>query len=138
MSQYFWQYCLYIYIYIYISAVKVTAFITRYCKLLLTALIVLMREKINAAHIFCLTHGPTPSWRNGVAQCCQLSNSADPFCEFFPFKKAPKPYLVSGTATRGLAFPARAHTSLFLSASAQFLFSAWQRRAELNSVKHRY
>ncbi len=28
---------------------------------------------INAARIFCLTHGPTRSWRNGDAQCGQLS-----------------------------------------------------------------
>ncbi len=39
---------------------------------------------INAACILCLTCGPTHSWRNGDAQCCQLSNIADP-----------KPYLVS-------------------------------------------
>ncbi len=49
---------------------------------------------INAARIFCLTRGPTRSWRNGDAQCCQLSNIADPFSNF-PFKKALKPYLVS-------------------------------------------
>ncbi len=46
-------------------------------------------------HVFCLTRGPTHSWRNGDAQCCQLSNTADPFSDLFPFKKAPKPYLVS-------------------------------------------
>ncbi len=39
--------------------------------------------------------GSTHSLRNGDAQCCQLSNSADPFSDLFPFKKAPKPYLVS-------------------------------------------
>ncbi len=50
---------------------------------------------INAAHIFCLTCGSTRSWRNGDAQCFQLSNIADPFSDFFPFRKAPKPYLVS-------------------------------------------
>ncbi len=50
---------------------------------------------INAEHVFCLTRGPTRSWRNGDARCCQLSNIADPFRDFFPFKKAPKPYLVS-------------------------------------------
>ncbi len=33
---------------------------------------------------------------------------------------------------------AHTHLSLSLSASAQFLFSVRQRRAELNSVKHRY
>ncbi len=43
------------------------------------------------ARIFCLTRGLTRSWRNGDAQCCQLSNIADPFSDFFPFKKAPKP-----------------------------------------------
>ncbi len=50
---------------------------------------------INAARIFCLTSGPTRSWRNGAAQCYQLSNISDPFRNFFPFKKVPKPYFVS-------------------------------------------
>ncbi len=50
---------------------------------------------IKAAHIFCLTHGLTRSWRNGDAQCCQLSNIADTFSNFFPPQKAHKPYLVS-------------------------------------------
>ncbi len=42
---------------------------------------------INTACIF-LTRGPTCSWRNGDAQCCQLSNIADPFSDFFPPKKS--------------------------------------------------
>ncbi len=77
-------------------------------------------------------------------------------------KKAPNPYLVSKNcrycraserscflSTRThlslslyvylLSFcSARTRTSFSLSASAQVLFSAWQRRAELNSVKHGY
>ncbi len=66
--------------------------------------------------IFCLTHGPTRSWRNGDAQWCQLSNIADPFSDFFPFKKAPKSYLVSEnrwycrTSARSCFPSARAHT----------------------------
>ncbi len=43
---------------------------------------------INAACIFCLTCGPTHGWRNGDAQCCQLSNIADPFSDFFFPKKS--------------------------------------------------
>ncbi len=50
---------------------------------------------------------------------------------------------ISHSLTRLLSFcSARTYTSLSLSlslsASAQILFSVWQRRAELNSVKHRY
>ncbi len=116
---------------------------------------------INAACIFCLTCGPTHGWRNGDAQCCQLSNIADPFSDFFFPKKAPKPYLVSEnhrycrTSMRScfpstrthlslslrlsaqFLFSRRTHISLSLtlSASAQFLFSARQRREKLNSVK---
>ncbi len=45
--------------------------------------------------IFYLTHGQTRSWRNGDAQCCQLSNIADTFSDFFPFTKVPKPNSVS-------------------------------------------
>ncbi len=105
-------------------------------------------------------------------QCCQLGNNADTFGDFFPFKKATKPYLLwespvlpcevllsqharthpcTHTHTHThislslslsvclLSFcSARAHLSLSLSASAQFLFSERQRKAELNSVKHRY
>ncbi len=66
--------------------------------------------------IFCLTRGPTRSWRNGDAQCCQVSNIADPFSDFFPFKKAPKSYLVSEnrcTSARS-CFPS-AHTHISLS-----------------------
>ncbi len=154
---------IYIYIYIYISAVKVSA---------------LSQITFNGTHfintrltqrIFCLTRGPTRSCRNGDAQCCKLSNSADPFSNFFPFKKASKPYLVliAGTAAWGLAFPARAHTSLSLSLSLSLSPSVCsvsvqhahthlslslhllsfcsarthierQRWAELTSVKHRY
>ncbi len=75
------------------------------------------------------------SWRNGDAQCCQLSNIADPFSNFFPFKKVSKPYLVSENrpvllSEREvlLSQHAQTHVSLShsLSASAQFLFSARQ------------
>ncbi len=113
--------CIYIYIYIYISA--------------LTQIHFNGTNFINAAHIFCLTHGPTRSWKNGDAQCCQLSNIADPFSNLFPFKKTPKPYLVSENRPvlppeRKVLLSQRSHThhSLYcsLSASAQFLFSAWQ------------
>ncbi len=43
---------------------------------------------INAASIFCLTRGPTRSWRNWDAHCCQPSNIADPFSDFFPIHKS--------------------------------------------------
>ncbi len=40
--------------------------------------------------IFCLTRILARIWRNEDAQCCQLSDFADPFSNFFfPFKKAP-------------------------------------------------
>ncbi len=79
---------------------------------------------INAAHIFSLTRGPTRSWRNGDAQCCLLSNIADPFSEFFSLKKAPKPYLVSKKRRYcEVLLSQHAHTPLSLSLSAQFLFS---------------
>ncbi len=84
-------------------------------------------------HIFCLTRGLTRSWRNGDAQCCQLSNIADPFSNFFPFKKASKLYLVSENRPvlppeHEVLLSQRTHThrSRSLSASAQFLFSARQ------------
>ncbi len=116
---------------------------------------------INAAPIFSLTRGPTRSWRNGDAQICQLSNIADPFSDTFPLKKSAQTLfslrespvltqecevMLSQHAHTPLSLSpcllsfcsARAHTSLSLSASAQFLFSVRQRRAELNSVKHRY
>ncbi len=38
--------------------------------------------------IFCLTRGPTRSWRNGDAQSCQLGNIADPFSDFFSLQKS--------------------------------------------------
>ncbi len=69
--------------YIYIYAVKVNA---------LTQIYFNGTNFINAARIFCLTHGPSRSWRNGDAQCCQLSSIADPFSYFFPFEKVPKPF----------------------------------------------
>ncbi len=73
---------------------------------------------INAECIFCLTCGPTRSWRNGETQC-QLSNIADPFGDFFPFKKAPKPYLVSENIrycrTRSCCPSMRTSLSLFVS-----------------------
>ncbi len=108
---------------------------------------------INAALIFCLTRGLACSWRNGDTQCCQLSNFADPFSDFFPFKKAPKPYLVSETcrychvSARSWFPSARTHLhlslsfslslSLSLSLCASALFSERRRVAAL-SVKHRY
>ncbi len=72
--------------------------------------------------IFGLTHGPTRRWRNGDAQCCQLSNIADPLATFFPSKKRPnliQSLRIAGTAARarGLALPAHAHLSLSLSLS---------------------
>ncbi len=79
------------------------------------------------------------SWRNGDAQCCQLSDIADPFSDFFPFKKAPKPYFVSENrrychvSARSCCTSTCAHTSL--SASAQFS-ERW--RGAVLSVKHRY
>ncbi len=48
-----------------------------------------------------------------------LATLQTPLATFFPSKK--RPNLVTGTATRGLALPARTHLSLSLSASAQFL-----------------
>ncbi len=100
-------------------------------------------------HIFCLTCGLTRSWRNGDAQCCQLSNIVDPFFNFSLKKSAQAIFslwespvllhehevLLSQHAHTPLSLSlslsvcllsfcsARAHTSLFLSTSAQFLFS---------------
>ncbi len=34
------------------------------------------------------TRGPTRSWRNGDAQCCQLSNIADTFSDLFSLQKS--------------------------------------------------
>ncbi len=53
----------------------------------------------------------------GDAQCCQHSNIADPFSDFFSLQKKQPNF-----AAQGIAVPARTHLSL--SASAQFLFSA--------------
>ncbi len=84
--------------------------------------------------IFCLTRGPTRSWRNGDAQCCQVSNIADPFSDFFPFKKAPKSYLVSEnrwycrTSARS-CFPS-AHTHISLSLSLCVCSVSVQRAAD--------
>ncbi len=62
---------------------------------------------INAACIFCLTHGKARSWRNGDALCCQFSDFAGPFRDFFPpsskkrivtnLQGLPKSYLVTET-----------------------------------------
>ncbi len=91
---------------------------------------------INAACIFCLTRGLACSWGNGDAQCCQLSNSADPFINFFPFKRAPKP-LVSETrwychASVRSCFPSTPHarTSLSLSLSLHLLSLAHGREEQ--------
>ncbi len=53
---------------------------------------------------------------------CQLSNFADPFSNFFPFKKASKPYLVSEDrpeklSERVVLLSHRVHTHLSLSLS---------------------
>ncbi len=83
---------------------------------------------INAAQIFSLTRGPTRSWRNGDAQCCQLSNIADLF--FFPSKSAQTLISLckSPVLLPAVLLSQRAHISLSLSASA--LFSAQQREAQ--------
>ncbi len=99
---------------------------------------------INAAHIFCLTHGTTRSWRNGDAQCCQLSNSADRFSDFFSLQKSAQTLFslreLSVLPREVLLSFFNTHTPLSVSlslsvcsvsvqrmhtpASAQFLFSA--------------
>ncbi len=91
--------------------------------------------------IFCLTRGPTRSWSNGDAQCCQLSNIADPFSDFFPFKKAPKPSFWKSPVLlreREVLLSQRAHTPLSLAASAQFLFSERQRSSALIQLNRYY
>ncbi len=104
---------------------------------------------INAVNIFRLTHGPTRSWRNGDALCCQLSNIADPFSNFFPFKKVSKPYLVSENHPvllheREVLLSKRKHTHLSLSLSLWICSVSVQHAAagreeqRFNSVKHRY
>ncbi len=56
-----------------------------------------------------------------------LATLQTPLATFFPLKKCPN--LVTGTAARGLALPARAHTSLSLSLSLRLLsFSPSARR----------
>ncbi len=61
-----------------------------------------------------------------------MYNIADPFSDFFPFKKAPKPsFWKSPVLLRKVLLSQRAHTSLSLAASAQFLFSERQRGAAL-------
>ncbi len=60
------------------------------CKLVLSKLTQIHFNGTNfiyTVHTFFLTRGPTRSWRNGDAQCCQLSNIADVFINFFPSKK---------------------------------------------------
>ncbi len=88
-----------------------------------------------------MTRGSTRSWRNGDAQCCQLSNSADPFSDFFPFKKPSKPNLVSENRRYGRARScspsARTHLSLSLSVRLLSFCSASGREEQrFNSVKH--
>ncbi len=68
---------------IYTSAVKVNALMQIYFK---------GTNFINARltqSVFSVDPWPNRSWRNGDAQCCQLSNIADPFGDFFPSKKQP-------------------------------------------------
>ncbi len=70
-----------------------------------------------------------------------LATLQTPLATFIPFKKAPKPYLVSDNRryaawAPGLAFPARAHTSLSLSLSVRLLCSARsgeEQRFQLNT-----
>ncbi len=98
------------------------------------------------------------SWRNGDAQCCQLSNIADPFSDLFPFKKAPKPSFWESpycrASARSCSPSARAHlslslslcvcsvqrarTSLSLSLSLRLLSARQREEQRFNSVKHRY
>ncbi len=54
-----------------------------------------INARLTQTRIFCLTRGLACRWRNGDPLCCHHSNIADPFSDFFPFKKTPKPYLVS-------------------------------------------
>ncbi len=96
-----------------------------------------------------MTHGSTRSWRNGDAQCCQLSNSADPFSVFFPFKKPSKPNLVSENRRYGRASvrscspSARTHLSLSRSPSLSlsvcllsFCSASGREEQRFNSIKH--
>ncbi len=73
LFQYFWRA-----LYRYISAVNKA----------LTQIHFNSTHFTNIARIFCLTHGLTCSWRNGDAQCCQLSNITDPFSNFFSLQKS--------------------------------------------------
>ncbi len=97
-------------------------------------LITLMQINFNdtnlrVMHIFCLTRGPTRSWRNGDAQCCQLSSIADPFSNFFLQKTLQKSIrtLFRFWESSEVLLSKRAYISLSLSLSlslsAQFLFS---------------
>ncbi len=74
-------------------------------------------------------------------QCCQLSNIADPFSDFFPFKKAPKPSFwespVLLCASARSCSPARAHTSLSL-CLLSFYSAIGREEQRFNSVKHRF
>ncbi len=84
-------------------------------------------------HLFCLTHGTIRHWRNWDAQCCQLSNSADPFSNFFPFKKQALLNFWDSPALpreRGVLPRGRAYLPLSL-------FSERRRETAL-SIKHRY
>ncbi len=89
-----------------------------------------------------MTRGSTCSWRNGDAQCCQLSNSADPFSDFFPFKKTSKPNLVSEIRQYGeVLLSQRAHKPLSLSLSLSvrllsFCSASGREEQRFNSVKH--
>ncbi len=56
---------------------------------------------INAARIFFLTRGPTHSWRNGDARCCQLSNIADPLVTF-SLQKSTQTWLFSPSEKQSL------------------------------------
>ncbi len=80
-----------------------------------------------------LPRGLTRSWRNGDAQCCQLSNIADPFCNFSPQKSAQAVFSLWESPVllheHEVLLSQHAHTPLSLSLSlslclsAQFLFS---------------
>ncbi len=94
--------------------------------------------------VFCLTRGPTVV---GEMEMHNLATLQTPLATFFPFKKAPKPYLVSENCqycrpSARSCFPsARTHTPLSLSLSSlslHLLCSVRGGEGDALSVKHRY
>ncbi len=97
-------------------------------------------------------------WRNGYAQCCQLSNIADPFSDFFSLQKSTQTLFSFWESlvlpherevlrhSAHTTFPLslcvssvqRAHTSLSLSLGASARFSAWQLRCSTLSQTRYY